>query len=141
MFHNTLRERYPQLQDKVVLNVDDNEMNQLVLGKIMKNVGIKTIVAVNGAEAIKKINAGLRPDVILMDLEMPIMNGLQASEYIKNKIDAQIPIIINSGFISAEQRYKLNCLDIYDFLEKPYNMHDIFSKISKNVPFILAGPL
>ena len=139
MLQNNFREVYPQLQGKVVLNVDDNEMNQLVLSKIMQSVDIKIVNAENGAEAVKKLESGWKPDVILMDLEMPVMNGLQASEYIRNKIDPQIPIIINSGSVSAYQRFRLNRLNIYDFLEKPYSMDDILSKISKNVTLILSG--
>lgn len=140
MFTNNFRDVYSQLQDKVVLNVDDNQMNHLVLSKIMQNAGIKIIHAENGAEAIKRLHAGLKPDVILMDLEMPVVNGVQASEYIRNKIDAHIPIIINSGSVSAYQRFKLNRLNIFDFLEKPYSMKDVFSKLSKNVAPILDQP-
>ncbi len=138
MLQNNFSDVYPQLHNKIVLNVDDNEMNHLVLSKIMQNAGIKTVHAENGAEAIKKLHAGLKPDVILMDLEMPVMNGVTASEYIRSKIDANIPIIINSGSVSAYQRFKLNRLNIRDFLEKPYSMDDIFSKLSKNAALILA---
>lgn len=138
MLNNNLRTVYQRLQDKVILNVDDNEMNQLVLAKIMQSAGIKIIQAENGAEAVKKLHAGLKPDAILMDLEMPVMNGVQASEYIRNKIDAHIPIIINSGSVSAYQRNKLYLLNIFDFLEKPYTLHDIFSKLSKSFALIPA---
>lgn len=134
---NTLRDVYPQLKDKIVLNVDDNEMNNLVLSKIMENAGIKTIHATNGAEAIKKLHAGLKPDAILMDLEMPVMNGVQASEFIRNNIDANIPIIINSGSVSAYQRFKLSRLNIRDFLEKPYSISDIYSKLYRNIAISL----
>lgn len=132
MLHNNLRTAYQRLQDKVILNVDDNEMNQLVLTKILQSAGIKIVQAHNGAEAVEKLHAGLKPDAILMDLEMPVMNGIQASEYIRNKIASDIPIIINSGFVSVYQRSKLNLLNIFDFLEKPYTLHDIFSKLLKN---------
>lgn len=141
MLHNKFAALYPELLDKVVLNVDDNEMNRLVLSKIMQNVGVKTVSAENGAEALKKLNAGLKADVILMDLEMPVINGVQACEYIRNKMDANIPIIINAGSVSAYQKSKLNRLNIFDFLEKPYSMNDIFSKLSKlskNINHIVA---
>ncbi|WP_018615420.1 response regulator [Segetibacter koreensis] len=138
MLQKNFTEIYPQLKNKVVLNVDDNEMNRIVLSKIMQSVGIKIIHAENGDEAIKKLLAGLKPDVILMDLEMPVMNGVQASEYIRGKIDSEIPIIINSGSVSAYQRFKLNRLNIGDFLEKPYSMNDIFSKLYKNIAFLVA---
>src|SRR4051794_17962464 len=129
---------YPELSEKVVLSVDDNEMNQLVIQKIMENVGIKTVAVLNGADAIKVLNDGFKPDFILMDLEMPVMNGLESSEWIKNNINREIPIIINSGAVSDHQKWKLRRLGINDFLEKPYSMHDIFDKLSKNTPLLHA---
>jgi len=131
MPQNDLRSLYANLKDKIVLNVDDNEMNHLVLSKILHGVGIVTIQAGNGAEAIKKLQEGLKPDVILMDLEMPVLNGVQTSEYIRTHLDPNLLIIINSGVVSGYHRYRLQHLNIQDFLEKPYNLHDIFSKLSK----------
>lgn len=138
MPNNKYRDAYPQLVEKVILNVDDNEMNQLVISKIMENAGIKTIAVSNGDEAIRILNEGLKPDFILMDLDMPVLNGLQTSEYIKKNIDSHIPIIINSGAVSALQKWKLNRLGITDFLEKPYSMEDIFAKLSKKLEVLHA---
>ena len=130
---NKFRNTYPDLADKVVLSVDDNEMNQLVITKIMENAGMKTISAKNGAIAIQLLQDGLKPDFILMDLEMPVLNGLESSEWIKKNLRENIPIIINSGAVSALQKWKLKCIGINDYLEKPYSMHDIFDKLNKNV--------
>lgn len=124
---------YPALKEKLVLSVDDNEMNQLVISKILQSAGIKTVSAYNGAEAVKLLSEGLIPDVILMDLEMPVMNGLQTSEFIRKQMTSNIPIIINSGLVSGFQKYKLHSLGITEYLEKPYSMNDILSKLSKNV--------
>lgn len=130
------REAFPELVDKLILNVDDSEMNQLVIKKIMENAGMKTIAVSNGAEAIEKLKEGMKPDFILMDLDMPVMNGLQTSEFIvKNKI-AGIPIIINSGAVSELQKWKLKRLGITDFLEKPYSMDDIFAILAKKIPIL-----
>jgi CheY-like chemotaxis protein len=133
MLEKSFKLDYPELLSKVVLNVDDNEMNQLVIAKIMENAGIKTITSMNGADAVRKLSEGLKPDVILMDLEMPVMNGLQASEFIRKNIDSQIPIIINSGSVSDFERLRLKLLGINDFLDKPYTMKDIFAKLCKNI--------
>src|SRR4051794_6725388 len=132
------RNAYPELSEKVVLSVDDNEMNQLVIQKIMENVGIKTVAVQNGADAIKILKDGFRPDFILMDLEMPLMNGLQSTEWIKKNINTGIPIIINSAAVSDDQKWTLKRLGINDFLEKPYSMSDIFEKLSKNIPLLHA---
>jgi two-component system, sensor histidine kinase len=124
---------YSELQDKVILNVDDNEMNHLVISKLLEKAGMKTIAAKNGAAAVDKLMEGLKPDAILMDLQMPVMNGLEASKLIREKIDSQIPIIINSGNVEALERWKLKRMGISDFLEKPYTVEDIFAKLAKNI--------
>jgi CheY-like chemotaxis protein len=138
MENNIFGETYGELHDKVVLNVDDNEMNQLVIAKILERLGLKTIAAVNGAEAVSKLSEGLRPDAILMDLQMPVMNGIQATEIIRRRIDAEVPIIINSGDVDDFERWKLKRLGIKDFLEKPYSLKDIFSKLAKNMAVKVA---
>ena len=127
---NNFKNAFPLLLEKIVLNVDDNEMNQFVMEQIMKNAGMKTIPAFNGAEAIEKLNNGLKPDFILMDLEMPVMTGVEAVEIIKNKIGSDIPIIINSGYISDVEKWRLKRMGIVDYLQKPYNMMDIFQTFS-----------
>ena len=76
---------------------------------------MKTVTVSNGAEAIEKLNEGFKPDFILMDLEMPVMNGLQTSECIKKTMNSQIPIIINSGSVSDLQKWRLNRLGINEF--------------------------
>jgi two-component system, sensor histidine kinase len=124
---------YSELQDKVILNVDDNEMNHLVISKLLEKAGMKTVAAKNGAAAVDKLMEGLKPDAILMDLQMPVMNGLEASKLIREKIDSQIPIIINSGNVEALERWKLKRMGISDFLEKPYTVEDIFAKLAKNI--------
>jgi CheY-like chemotaxis protein len=126
-------ESYRELNDKVILNVDDDSLNQLVIAKILEGAGIKTIAVKNGAAAVRKLMEGFRPDAILMDLQMPVMGGLEASEKIKHWINSDLPIIINSGDISEADKEVLNSLGIYDFLQKPYNQNDIFEKLLKNI--------
>lgn len=117
----------------MVLNVDDNEMNQLVISKVLETAGLKIISVNNGAEAVKKLEEGLLPDFIILDLEMPVMNGLKTVEYLRKKMNNQIPVIINSGLVPTYDRYKLKSLGVNDFLEKPYSLNDIFTKLSKNI--------
>jgi CheY-like chemotaxis protein len=87
--------------------------------------------------AVKLLNEGLTPDSILMDLQMPVMNGIEASEEIR-KIKPSIPIIINSGLVSTEEKIKLSQIGIYDYLEKPYTQQDILAKLLKNMDTVTA---
>ena len=127
---------YKELNEKVILNVDDDPLNQLVIEKILEVAGIKTVAVKNGAAAVRKLMEGFRPDMILMDLQMPVMGGVEACQIIRKWIDAHVPIIINSGGISEIDKEKLNGFGIHDFLEKPYNQNDIFGKLLKNIPAV-----
>ena len=133
MSQDNSKDSLSRLKGKVVLNVDDNELNQLVISKIMENAGLKIINVSNGAEAVEKLTEGLNPDIVVLDLEMPVMNGVETAGFIRNKILSSVPIIINSGFVSTFDRWKLTRMGIKDFLEKPYSMKDIFSKLLKNI--------
>ena len=132
MLENNLK-IIPELQNKLVLNVDDNEMNQLVISKILQKLGCNIKSAMNGADAIKQLSDGLKPDAILMDLSMPEMGGIEATEIIKNKIDRNLPIIINSGNVEDFQKWRLRKLGIKDFLEKPYSISDISRKLASSI--------
>jgi len=113
---------------KTILNVDDNELNQLVISKILEKCGYKIVSAYNGAVAVQLLEQGLRPDTILMDLQMPEMNGIDASAIIRKSFPA-IPIVINSGMITDEEKRTLSRLGISDYLEKPYTQADILRKL------------
>ena len=125
-------------KEKTVLCVDDNGLNQVVIEKILQTIGIKTVAVKNGASAVRKLMEGFRPDVILMDLQMPVMGGVEACELIRKWYGTSIPIIINSGCVDEADKEKLTQLGIEDFLEKPYNQSDIFGKLKKNIPQLPA---
>jgi CheY-like chemotaxis protein len=131
-------ESYRELNEKVVLCVDDDAMNQLVIAKILEGAGVTTIAVKNGAAAVRKLMEGFRPDLILMDLQMPVMGGVEASQKIKKWIDSNLPIVINSGDIKDSDKEVLHSLGIYDFLEKPYNQNDILDKLVKNIAIVHA---
>ena len=120
MLQNNFREVYPQLQGKVILNVDDNEMNRLVLTKIMQSVDIKILNAENGAEAVKTLESGLRPNLILMDLEMPVMNGFLMLQQLEYK-DFELV------FTTAYDHYAIKAIrfSALDYLVKPIEIEEL----------------
>lgn len=126
--------KYQALKNTTVLNVDDSDFNQFIIQKILEGAGVNIITANNGAIAVTMLKEGLTPDVILMDLQMPVMNGTEASWIIKKEINAHIPIIINSGYVDGVERWKLKRIGVVDFLEKPYTRDDILSKIVSKLP-------
>ena len=113
----------------LVLLAEDNPANATTMSEYLKIVGYRVVMAENGEEAISKAKACL-PDVILMDIQMPVMNGLQAiKELRKHKRFKHTPIVALTALAMSgdEQR----CLDAgaSDYVSKPVKMKALDQKI------------
>jgi signal transduction histidine kinase/DNA-binding response OmpR family regulator len=117
-----------------LLLVEDNRMNQLVARKTLERQwkNIKITIADNGQIAVDLLRAG-NFDLILMDIQMPVMDGYEATHYIRNNMPdhAHLPILAMTAQaeISKEDKFKEFGLD--DYVLKPFDPEDLFYKIAK----------
>jgi len=113
-----------------VLLVEDHEVNQLVATKFLQTWGIKPDYAINGLEAFRKIQQRSY-DLVLMDLQMPEMDGYQATRAIRNLGGsyAQIPIIALTASAMVDVREKVLYFGMNDYLTKPFNPNELYQKI------------
>lgn len=110
-----------------VLIIDDNEINIDLCSIILKESGIKMHTTTSGFEGIG-MAMGLMPDLILLDLYMPFMNGHEVVSHLKlNQMTKNIPIII----MSAEDKYLVERLglDIVDIISKPLSVTELENKV------------
>ncbi len=105
------------------LVVEDNEINARVLQAILKKIGMSSEVAVDGNIALSVFTPG-RFDLILMDLQMPVMDGFQCSEAIRSK-DATVPIIAVTANTDYKARTKCIQSGMTEIIEKPVRRSDI----------------
>ena len=122
---------FPDLSNINVLLVEDNEINQEVALAILKKVKIEAVVANNGKEAVNVFLS--KPnyfDIILMDLQMPIMNGYEAATAIREH-DKEIPIIALTAAAMVEDREKVLSFGMNDHLSKPINSNEILRTVAK----------
>ncbi|MDB5230102.1 MAG: multi-sensor hybrid histidine kinase [Chitinophagaceae bacterium] len=131
-----LPQRRSQIQDKTILEgktlllVDDNELNRLVAIAILEQYGAKIIPAINGLEAVNILKEK-KVDLVLMDLSMPVMNGLEATALIRKEISETLPVIaLSANVVKGE---KENCLahGMNDFVGKPFLEEDLIRIIGK----------
>jgi len=118
------------LQGKKILLVEDNEMNRLVASLILKQYGAVIIEAINGSEAIDYLHTE-RPDAVLMDMRMPVMDGLEATREIRASICKELPIIaLTANALKGEQE---KCLaeGMNDYLVKPFEEEDLVNKLTR----------
>ena len=110
---------YTLLQGKRVLLVEDNEMNRLVATNTLSNFGVLTDEAENGLEAIKQLKKDSY-DFILMDIQMPLMDGISATKVLRNDLKIQTPIIALTA--NAFKRQIDQCLEagMDSYITKPF---------------------
>jgi PAS domain S-box-containing protein len=109
-----------------VLIVEDEEVNLLYLDAILRNYGLNMQIlhAKNGREAIKICENNQNIDLILMDIKMPVMDGLEATKQIK-KIRSNIKIVAQTAYIGAEEKKQASIVGCDDFISKPIAQESI----------------
>ncbi len=115
-------------QDKTILVVDDVYESVLLINEILKSTGIKIISASDGIEAIEKVKAIPEIDLVLMDLQLPKLNGIQASKIIRTI--RNIPIIVQSAFMEEDYRQQCEKIGCNDYLQKPIKPDELKYKIA-----------
>ena len=111
-----------------VLVVEDIALNQLLMKTILDDFGFERDIAANGLIAIEKLRHNFY-DIILMDLQMPEMNGFEATEYIRKTMNMDIPIIALTADVTTVDLEKCKAVGMNDYLAKPLDEKLLYSKI------------
>lgn len=119
------------LDAKKILIAEDNHTNQLVLLGLLEDYVKEIDIANNGQEAVDMFEKG-KYELIIMDLQMPVMDGYEATRLIRN-IDRDIPIIALTANTMKEEIQKTKAVGINEHLVKPLNMEKLFTTLSKYI--------
>jgi len=117
-----------------VLVVDDNQINRILVNKVLQRWGTKVDFAENGQQAIDKVESNKNYDVVLMDVHMPIMGGLEATEILRAKADPyfqQLPILALTASMLSSEVNEMNSAGMNDFILKPFEPKVLYDKLSK----------
>lgn len=115
-----------------VLIAEDEEINFLYLNELLTQMGHKIIRAKNGKEAVEFCQSKQKPDVVLMDIKMPILNGYEATRQIRT-FDANLPIIAHTAYARPEDKAKALEAGCNAYLSKPINTKDLVELLNKLV--------
>ncbi len=115
-----------------LLLVEDNEMNRDMLARRLERKGFDVITAVNGEEAIAAAKSE-KPDLILMDMEIPIIDGWIATGQIKSTISANTPIIALTAHAMASDREKALTAGCDDYATKPIDFAQLLIIIERHL--------
>jgi hypothetical protein len=129
----TVEPAVQDLHDTRILLVEDNKMNQLVICKFLQKWGVQIEIAENGIEAINKLKQS-QYEVILMDLQMPQMDGYKAAQYIRTHMDGAartVPIVALTASALLDVKRKVLEAGMNDFITKPFDPRELHLKILK----------
>lgn len=118
------------LKNKKILVVDDNVMNRMVATLILNEFGVIVSEAEDGEEAVNYLKNN-DCDLVLMDLQMPVSNGYNASEIIRQKLKLDIPIIALTANVIRGEKEKCFKAGMNDYLSKPFDEEQFLEIISK----------
>jgi CheY-like chemotaxis protein len=123
--------------DYKILIVDDIVINRILLAELIKKLGYKYAQASNGKEAIEKLEVD-HIDLILMDIEMPVMNGIETTKYIREKLSSpksKMPIVALTAHNPDDFFDTFEKAGFDDLITKPY----LLDKISQTVAKVLGS--
>ncbi len=114
-----------------ILVAEDNIINQMLMSTILLKEGFEIFMAADGEKAVEELEKN-EYDIVLMDLMMPIMNGFEATEYIRSKMNnvkKSIPIIAVSADVTKGVKEKCLSIGMNDYISKPYASEQLIGKI------------
>ena len=116
-----------------ILLVEDNEMNRDMLSRRLERKGYEVIIAVDGAMAVA-LSAAERPDIILMDMSLPVLDGWEATRQVKASAEtSSIPVIALTAHAMSGDKDKALAAGCDEYETKPVEFARLLAKIEKSL--------
>lgn len=140
---DTRKQEYPQETDSPktdhgdwkgvnILVAEDEESNQVLLHEILKRTGASIFIVNNGLELKDWMQKNGKPNIILMDIKMPEMDGLEATRYVKKHFD-NMPVIAMTALVFDEEALKIKEAGCDEYLKKPVKAYELKQVAAKYI--------
>jgi len=115
---------------KTILLVEDEDYVRDFIGLLLQDE-YNILNAANGVDAINQINIHEHIDLMLLDLHMPGINGLDLLRTLRKEVEKDIPVIVITAYSSSEIRQEAMELGVKDFISKPFSVENLTKSIQK----------
>jgi two-component system cell cycle response regulator DivK len=122
------------MSERTILYIEDNEYNRKIVRRLLSNTSYRLVEAVDGESGVAMAQQQL-PQLILMDVQLPRMSGLEATEVLKaDPRTARIPIIVITSFALSGDREKASAAGADSYLAKPYSPRELLALVRQFLP-------
>jgi len=118
------------ITEKKILLAEDNDINRMIAAIVLKSNGYHITEVLDGKEAVAELTRQFF-DLVLMDMQMPFMDGLEATRIIRKHINNKVPIIALTANEIKQEKDRCFKAGMNDFLMKPFDEKDLVSIINK----------
>ena len=119
---------------KRILIVEDQEDNRIILRRLLSKAGYDLIEAMNGEDGVA-LALSIRPDLILMDIQLPVMDGYEATRRIKSNAELKsIPVIAVTSYALSGDEAKARAAGCDAYVAKPFSPRQLLAKVREYLP-------
>ena len=123
------------------LLVEDNALNQVVARGILEHAGATLDVVGDGRQAVERLRAGASGyDLVLMDMQMPVMDGFTATRILREQLRLDLPIIAMTAGVLGSERHRSEEAGITDFIPKPIEVEEMLAVLLRHLPASAPAP-
>lgn len=127
---NKIKKELNKYSNKHIIVAEDNEINQRVIAGLLKDTGMRVSIVGDGERLLELLESDIEPDLILMDINMPIINGYEATEQIRSSSSYKnVPILALSADLMDEAIEKAIEVGMQGYIEKPIVIDSFYNKI------------
>ncbi|MBI3229634.1 MAG: response regulator [Burkholderiales bacterium] len=123
-----------------LLLVEDNPLNQIVAKSMLEQGGAMVDVVDNGQKAVERLRAdALHYHVVLMDVQMPVMDGFEATRKIRQELKLNLPVLAMTAGVMETEQANCNVAGMNDFIPKPIDLNQMLAAIARHLPAEYCG--
>ena len=122
-----------------ILVIENDANNRILIEHLLCIGGYNVVSAMNGQEALELLDRGIQVDMVLTDLSMPVLDGYQAAQLIRERAGyAELPIVAVTGYAMSEEKASAIAAGCNDYLTKPFRQSELLEVVARLLPALPA---
>lgn len=118
-----------------ILVIENDANNRILIEHLLCIGGYNVVSAMNGQEALELLDRGIQVDMVLTDLSMPVLDGYQAAQLIRERAGyADLPIVAVTGYAMSEEKASAIAAGCNDYLTKPFRQSELLEVVARLLP-------